>query len=609
MFFLEGPNFSSPFGLVTSPTLQWVVNTAWVTNVDMFFADVAASGITNIVPTPSFTDIVTENVPGKSVYLDAPVRSSGCEPSGTGQLINLLFNVTAPWGFEPYGNGHVPHGRENAAAYNCSPQNPRFVGWPLIVGVGGIFDKLLEKAQNRGLWVLAFDIQNETNVHWTTVMARLIYDNTTGTNVLNEVQNRMQAHNFNRDRVVYSSAGVPPDWQYVPTTSHYTDVAADHFAGYSLDLMYQDGDIPWPGLGCFTSNSFCPSSQLKRSEAAVLIVRSIYRGDAFPDAATNYFPNDVPYWHQHYRWIQKLRQLGITMGCGTDAFCPDDYVSNGQLAVMAVRAWQILDRGEVDNNFTYNGPQVYGDVPPSHVFFKWIHKAYELRIMESSTQECGYWIYCPDIAASRGKASLFMVRGIKQKFRNEAFRCVSVYGDDARFVSLSATTNALKGRPFGMPPSEGSEHFQNCYGQRSADFIDSRVMLPIVATQPLVVDAHLRPAMLGSEAESVVYAESQQTFDSMYVFLRDNYQIFWPEVLLGEAWNPKNSQCNNTPDNPAVRQPPNATANTIAGFNASWLASQVWFTYTPWATHTDASGCEPLPTLPWFLPPIAPTLF
>src|SRR5260370_11675248 len=39
-----------------------------------------------------------------------------------------------------------------------------------------------------------------------------------------------------------------------------------------------------------------------------------------------------------FTYIQKMKDLGITSGCGTTTYCPDDAVTRGQMAVILLRA-------------------------------------------------------------------------------------------------------------------------------------------------------------------------------------------------------------------------------------------------------------------------------
>src|SRR5579871_4226115 len=52
--------------------------------------------------------------------------------------------------------------------------------------------------------------------------------------------------------------------------------------------------------------------------------------------AAPYF-TDVPSTHPYFPWIQKMKQLGITSGCNTTTYCPDDPVTREQMAVFIMR--------------------------------------------------------------------------------------------------------------------------------------------------------------------------------------------------------------------------------------------------------------------------------
>ncbi len=52
-----------------------------------------------------------------------------------------------------------------------------------------------------------------------------------------------------------------------------------------------------------------------------------------PAPATATFPNDVPTSHPFYKFIEALAASGVTAGCGTESFCPDQPLTRGQMAV------------------------------------------------------------------------------------------------------------------------------------------------------------------------------------------------------------------------------------------------------------------------------------
>jgi hypothetical protein len=85
------------------------------------------------------------------------------------------------------------------------------------------------------------------------------------------------------------------------------------------------------------SSQFCPDAPVTRGIMAVLIIRGRY-GVAVPSSypAAPYF-TDVGPSHPYFPWIQKMAQLGITSGCSPTAYCADDPVTRGQMAVFIMR--------------------------------------------------------------------------------------------------------------------------------------------------------------------------------------------------------------------------------------------------------------------------------
>lgn len=54
--------------------------------------------------------------------------------------------------------------------------------------------------------------------------------------------------------------------------------------------------------------------------------------------ATATFPNDVPTTHPFFRFVEALAASGVTGGCGAGAYCPDQAVTRGQMAVFLATA-------------------------------------------------------------------------------------------------------------------------------------------------------------------------------------------------------------------------------------------------------------------------------
>ncbi len=122
-----------------------------------------------------------------------------------------------------------------------------------------------------------------------------------------------------------------------PPTPYFTDVPATHQFFPQIQKMRELGIAS----GC-TATTFCPDTPINRTEMAVFLVRGKLRallGDDFSFPQTAYF-NDVPSTHASFKFIQKLRELGVTLGCGTGAgFCPNDTVTREQMATFLYRAF------------------------------------------------------------------------------------------------------------------------------------------------------------------------------------------------------------------------------------------------------------------------------
>lgn len=61
-------------------------------------------------------------------------------------------------------------------------------------------------------------------------------------------------------------------------------------------------------------------------------VRAFYRLQVTPAPAVATF-SDVPTGHPFFRFVEALAAAGITGGCGTGIYCPDNPVTRGQMAV------------------------------------------------------------------------------------------------------------------------------------------------------------------------------------------------------------------------------------------------------------------------------------
>jgi hypothetical protein len=107
------------------------------------------------------------------------------------------------------------------------------------------------------------------------------------------------------------------------------DVPEGYWAEDYINLLFQYRIT----LGCGDGN-FCPLDDLTRGQMAALIVRARY-GESFSYTTTPYF-SDIPATNTFFKYVQKLKDDGITALSGT--YGVDNYVTRGQMAAFIIRA-------------------------------------------------------------------------------------------------------------------------------------------------------------------------------------------------------------------------------------------------------------------------------
>ena len=152
--------------------------------------------------------------------------------------------------------------------------------------------------------------------------------------------------------------------------------------------------------GCGASD-YCPAQDVTRAQMAIFIVRAVIGGDSFTYSPTPYF-TDVAPADFGFAWIQKLKELGITTGCGNNLFCPNETVSRAEMAIFIIRA-----RFGANVTFTYPPTPYFTDVAPADLGFAWIQRLKEDLI----TAGCSLTLFCPANPVTRGDMAVFIMRG------------------------------------------------------------------------------------------------------------------------------------------------------------------------------------------------------
>jgi hypothetical protein len=182
------------------------------------------------------------------------------------------------------------------------------------------------------------------------------------------------------------------------TAAIFADVTPPDYYFDFADLMYTAGIA----AGCSTIPlDYCPNSTTTRGEMAVFLIAAIEGGNSFTYTTTPYF-TDVPPSSPYFKFIQKVKDLGITGGCTATAYCPNDSVTRAEMAVF------IIASRYRTTPYTYPSTPYFTDVPPSNLFFPFVQKTAQVGI----TAGCGGGLFCPDETLTRGQMAVFIVTGL-----------------------------------------------------------------------------------------------------------------------------------------------------------------------------------------------------
>jgi serine protease len=135
-------------------------------------------------------------------------------------------------------------------------------------------------------------------------------------------------------RGIHTSAYTPPA---IGATSGFNDVPISYWSGAWIKQLAAEGIT----TGCGGGN-FCPENPVTRAQMAVFLLRSKHGTSYVPPgvgAGTGF--GDVPpdYWAA--TWIKQLVTEGITTGCGSSNYCPENPVTRAQMAVFLVRTFNL----------------------------------------------------------------------------------------------------------------------------------------------------------------------------------------------------------------------------------------------------------------------------
>ncbi len=119
----------------------------------------------------------------------------------------------------------------------------------------------------------------------------------------------------------------------------------------AIEWLYAQGITQ--GCNPPTNNRFCPNDFVTRGQMAAFLVRALHYTAG---GNTNYFVDDNGNVFEGA--INKLRTAGVTLGCNpptNNRYCPNDFVTRGQMAAFLVRAFGYSAGGSTNYFIDDNG--------------------------------------------------------------------------------------------------------------------------------------------------------------------------------------------------------------------------------------------------------------
>jgi mannan endo-1,4-beta-mannosidase len=135
-------------------------------------------------------------------------------------------------------------------------------------------------------------------------------------------------------RGIHTASYTPPA---VGAGTGFGDVPSAYWAAAFIKQLAVEGIT----TGCGNGN-FCPEHPVTRAQMAVFLLRSKHGAGYTPPgvgAGTGF--GDVPSDYWSAAWIKQLVTEGITTGCGSGNYCPENPVTRAQMAVFLVRAFNL----------------------------------------------------------------------------------------------------------------------------------------------------------------------------------------------------------------------------------------------------------------------------
>ncbi|PKN93179.1 MAG: hypothetical protein CVU44_12180 [Chloroflexi bacterium HGW-Chloroflexi-6] len=179
---------------------------------------------------------------------------------------------------------------------------------------------------------------------------------------------------------------------YSKGTPTFSDVPASYWAWAWIESLSAAGITGGCGSG-----AYCPDNTVTRAQMAIFLEKSMHGSSFVPPNSAPTFGDTAGHWAED--WIEALKNDGITGGCGSGNYCPENAVTRAQMAVFLLKS---------KHGPTYVPPNIgptFGDTA-GHWAEDWI----EQLAAEGITGGCGSGNYCPENPVTRAQMAIFLVR-------------------------------------------------------------------------------------------------------------------------------------------------------------------------------------------------------
>ena len=379
-----------------------------------------------------------------SVYLVDRDAMGHFNSSGDTQIIEWMPGLLGGlWGTPAFWNNTLYIGATNdsleAFSFNANGSGMLSVApvsaTPEAFGYPGPTPSISANGTSNGIvWAM------EAGADFTAILHA--YD---ATNLANELYNTSQTGQKPGGPVKFAPPTIANGKVYVETASQlavygllwpFDDVPNTNAFFKFINLLYQKGITG----GCAADPlAYCPDSSTTRGEMAVFLITAMFGGNSFTYTTTPYF-NDVPASNLFFKYIQKLKDLGITSGCGSNNYCPDDPVTRGEMAVLVIASRY----GSIP--LSYPPTPYFTDVPASSNYFPFVQKMAQLGI----TSGCAVGLYCPNDSLTRGQMAVFITTGLLNQLLPAGAQSIALAVPNSGVAGQSATVTLTgSGTNFG----------------------------------------------------------------------------------------------------------------------------------------------------------------